>query len=737
MGNFFSKLLKQLNKLAQSLGDNWYILTIVGLVSLSVLGSDQGRDLLAALKTNIYAYGFTCFFLLLLALLLWNVMRRTQGETLSSSVELFHFQGDHPADENPATPKDDWLYYILPRLIPSFLFIAFYAGTLQLYYENIPGYPRDGYPLDTFVFNRGILLMFIIFLVYIWWMLALDKNIGKFPWLGVVGIGIAAFMPVIVMAIRGPITGDRTLFWMAYGYLYLGMLYLWMVVRRRQRSGTVFKRFLVRLNDVIWLAFAGVSVYVLILLFQPSVHHHFPLFVIMAILIVYTVIFGTIHILTRKTPGFQRLLLISLVGAPLVIPTWINRHELTFMDPAIVDTSYERSELEDHFSDWLDARQVSLDTSGVKKYPVYLIAGQGGGSRAAYWSALILGQLDSLSQGGFSDHIYAMTSASGSSSGFGTYLQMMANEVPDKKRKSMVKRMFSTNFLSTALRDLLTFDWWSSYVSISRKGRNTKLEREWSNTLQDAMRKEGITVKYTMDSSFLSIWKNQPGLPVFIPNTTEVKRGRRAFMSPVIMEKDPNGLDLLDSIGIANSNALRFSSAMVLSASFPVITASYCIPYAGQYADGGYFDNHGANTMNTLIQSCQHFLEDTGKDRFFEIRVLHIKNGSSDKREIKKRLTDRGPTGQLAIPLSTIIALQSGVSQTFSESIQIDSTWYRVIALDHEIVLPLDTLSQPDTRKFVPLIPTARYLSQEAMQGIEANLVLQQGVIEEILGEME
>jgi hypothetical protein len=93
-------------------------------------------------------------------------------------------------------------------------------------------------------------------------------------------------------------------------------------------------------------------------------------------------------------------------------------------DPAVV------------FGKWLEGLQPAADG----KVPVVIVAAEGGGIRAPYWTALVLGELQDQAAGAgldFTRHVFAISGVSGGSLGAATFAALVANRgVAPKVTKS-------------------------------------------------------------------------------------------------------------------------------------------------------------------------------------------------------------------------------------------------------------------------------------------------------------
>ena len=117
-----------------------------------------------------------------------------------------------------------------------------------------------------------------------------------------------------------------------------------------------------------------------------------------------------------------------------------------------------------------------------------------------------------------------------------------------------------------------------------------------------------------------SFYGDQKG-PFLVLNTTEVESGRRLLLSPFQFDSD-------STFHVPDAQDVRFSTAAVMSARFPLIT-----PYAffdgspeqrqRRTVDGGYYDNSGAVTAEEIVTALNTVIK---KDErlWSKVRVIPI-----------------------------------------------------------------------------------------------------------------
>ena len=90
---------------------------------------------------------------------------------------------------------------------------------------------------------------------------------------------------------------------------------------------------------------------------------------------------------------------------------------------------------------------------------IYLVSAEGGGIRAAYWTALNLARLDIATQDRFGEEVAALSGVSGGSLGIGTWLAARdRTDLTPRARLDLITRFLSSDFLSPLVGGFLFLD---------------------------------------------------------------------------------------------------------------------------------------------------------------------------------------------------------------------------------------------------------------------------------------
>jgi len=294
--------------------------------------------------------------------------------------------------------------------------------------------------------------------------------------------------------------------------------------------------------------------------------------------------------------------------------------------------------------DRLDAgAPLSTASDGNKVFSVILVSAEGGGIRAALWTAGGLARLRDKhpeAKLGFADRIMAMSGASGGSLGIGVFAAMYADDLrcgrPQAPAFDRTTETLGRDFLAPTVAGYLFTDLVRPVLRLPwlEGDRVTYLERGWEESYGETYAKHDPTCRRNaLKEPFDAMWSGSGPLriPLLFLNTTQVHDGRRAVVAPAAAFGRPNwaaehgrhciqsptddqlvtsecfldgfenAVDVVELVGAP----IALSTAIGLSARFPFVTSVANILAADsllrQLADGGYFDNSATITLREII----------------------------------------------------------------------------------------------------------------------------------------
>ncbi|MGK6350518.1 hypothetical protein [Parapedobacter sp. DT-150] len=419
-----------------------------------------------------------------------------------------------------------------------------------------------------------------------------------------------------------------------------------------------------------------------------------------------------------------RLLAIALIF--LFFFNSANSHRIR-KHQAAPDQAYAaaaRPRLTDYFDQWAKRRvQRPGDTLDV-----YLISGQGGGSRAAIWFFMAMNYLDSVESAPghrFADQVFSISTVSGSTSGAAMYLADRYLDVPPQAASVVprLKTIYARNYLSSSFWGVLIGD---SFEGIAYeigglfgrgeafpKDRNYYFQREEVSGYAKATPSQSAeAISRFFESDYLAPYRavgTEPtqmsdsmsfstALPLFFINSAIVERGERGVFSPVDMSDFSLGTDLYSLFKAYHPQYnIPLVACVNQSQAFPVINAYNYLDGAGRLIDGGIYENSGTTTTLEIYQALKKHLE-TKWDIAYPVRLICINVVNTNMDGTKDNVRFR--------PASVLNTLTAAVQSPFGGHEQFS---YRNI---------LRQVSAPDTAYPFPLnrpIPLTRMLPSTAV----------------------
>jgi len=366
-----------------------------------------------------------------------------------------------------------------------------------------------------------------------------------------------------------------------------------------------------------------------------------------------------------RVPIFLILLVLAFVFS-----AWNDNHIMRTRGELVTDT---RSNIDTHFTKWLAPRlqqwQQNPANQGVA-YPLFLVAAEGGGIRAAYWTATVLGAFQDANNQ-FSDHVYLMSGVSGGSLGIATYTAMLKanNEKANVSDECLQAGRFSyqacahaflqNDFLAPPAGRMLYGDLLQRFIPfpVASFDRAAAIEKAWESSW------ERVTGTDYFDQPFLDLYAKEnkaasTNLPVMFLNGTWVEKGFRTVTSNVqIGEKFQTVKDLHR----VTKKKIRLSTAIHNSARFTYVSPAATVKDAkdevwGHVVDGGYFENSGTVTLAEAF----HTIKASSGSDWSKIRpvVLMITN---DPHQDDAMETDSTPlANEVMSPLNAMLNTRNG-----------------------------------------------------------------------------
>ena len=441
-----------------------------------------------------------------------------------------------------------------------------------------------------------------------------------------------------------------------------------------------------------------------------------------------------------------------------------------------------RVDFHTYFEDWYKNNIApKVDVTDTAEIPIFLVAAQGGGSRAGLWTSHLLNRLESESNYQFHRHLFAITSASGGSAGTGATLAFwrylednlgMDSATRNQLHQHFAPEMFRRNYLSSQFMQLFVNEVGKRFLCLFKDGvydRNlehqhhevlgfanairyghdmsnthdfspfTRIYKTFKNGSDGALdigEERPKIANYPM-SPYLSFWyKNaqQPDtrLPLYFPVTTNIQTGKSGYASAIAWDSTLF-VDAIDLIRDAEKSKPGHSLALVttsnLSQLFPIMNSYTYIEGTGNFMDGGLFENMGLTLMCRIherlkkeIAAAPDSLIPPSVKKRLKVKLLFFINDALDPRE----QTSFKPLNQMTATVTAV-----GFS-----SIQGTSTWWlnhfkKTLPPDEQpIEFVLQTPQTPEPDK----VPLGRWLSIRSVDSVRTRVgrLEVEGILEEL-----
>lgn len=358
----------------------------------------------------------------------------------------------------------------------------------------------------------------------------------------------------------------------------------------------------------------------------------------------------------------------ALIGAVIIGPCTDN-HQVRTLSTVTPEPSQitlhmtwdQRPTVVEDFEEWMASRSAVFDNDKEKIHPIFIVAAEGGGIRAAYWTANLLAAFQDANKE-FADHVYALSGISGGSLGTALFVNLLDKQKKlncvdfsgadwkNKKNRKCAHVILSEDFLTPTVASMLYPDLIQriNFLSFLHKfpdrayALETTFEKAWKKHLDDDR----------FSRSFLESWNlpQKPGdnpksrLPSLFLNSTWVEGGKRVIASNVqiLREHFPDAEDLFSilckeiPLSTAVHNSARFSYVSPAGTMMePVLNNEPCRQRLaevvgepdkkvlmkkikdsmmgegvthqvwGHVVDGGYFENSGNTTAYDILSSIE------------------------------------------------------------------------------------------------------------------------------------
>jgi len=433
---------------------------------------------------------------------------------------------------------------------------------------------------------------------------------------------------IVMMAINNAICFN----WLAASYLITGVVIFIFLTYRKQLTGNTQKesdaRFSIGIRKLTgtYKIFIGLTLIILIgyffaIIFSISFSQSLQTMLITAISIIFwTYAFMWLEYFTWK---MRTSLLVGLLIVFYFFSMINNNHEVRTLGEFPYQTASSLPDIQDHYTHFLK--------QGPAKDTIYLVATQGGGIRASYWTTLVLMEMINQNPNLY-QKLYAISGSSGGTVGAAVYIAHLKKFGIDSVAQinNNIRNFYENDFLAPLTGAYLVPDLLQKFLPIkwTRVDRARYLEKSW-----EVADSSGLFA-----TSFANLFRESTqgfNLPLLMVNSTWIETGQRTVISPVkIANCAPlmrESFSLMDNWG----GDIRLSTAVGMGARFPLLTPGAVVKkdkcnVLGTFGDGGYVENTGIATaidLKDMIKLRHHASADSLQPLI--IHLIYIENGDT------------------------------------------------------------------------------------------------------------
>ena len=383
---------------------------------------------------------------------------------------------------------------------------------------------------------------------------------------------------------------------------------------------------------------------------------------------------------TYRVPVFAALFSLAVVSSCWMDNHGIRQVEKRMKTPIVAAVPeagiINEGPLADEARRWLKSRLTGKETKENRR-PIFVVAAEGGGIRAAYWTATVLGGLQEASlaeqindpgQPDFASHVFAISGVSGGSVGAAVFSALLADGYWGANLTNAAQGILSMDHLAPDLGSMMFGDFiqrmvpfdlcrpihWATGSDSPVVDRATALEKSWEQAYAwwaVRGRGEDPTLRNRLAEGFSLLRQDamvEP--PSLFLNATLVDSGNRFVVSNIEIsdQEFTNVTDAMSCFEPARDffsrdpekpMEIRLSTAAHLSARFTYFSPAGRLADGRRVVDGGYFENSGAATADEIISRLKQVIEEMGlTEKVIPILVKISNDPARLKQEPKKQL---------------------------------------------------------------------------------------------------
>ena len=332
----------------------------------------------------------------------------------------------------------------------------------------------------------------------------------------------------------------------------------------------------------------------------------------------------------------------------------------------------DKPNLDAALDEWLARVKSKYPLPASGERPLYLVSASGGGIRAAYWPAIILGHIEDRSgaesKASFAEHVFAMSGVSGGALGEITFTALIATgPVWNVGFQDRAQWLLDRDFLAADVGKMFFADLLQRFIPIAipRFDRARSLEDAWAQAWDETEKPlDGNPMNRGMADLYRRAEAKNLALPALFLNGTSDETGKRIITSNLQIEprilnhaklSDGDFVDAVSGCAKLDGNEIRLSTAAHQSARFTYFSPAGRFPDGTRIVDGGYFENSGATTLLDLLMAVQGHIRQGNDPEWKRVQVILI---MIDNSPLPSQIIDPAPrrfAPELLSPLDALM----------------------------------------------------------------------------------
>jgi hypothetical protein len=380
--------------------------------------------------------------------------------------------------------------------------------------------------------------------------------------------------------------------------------------------------------------------------------------IIICAIIFYVLLFSVLLLVGHKY-RIQFITLILFVGAGISATMQNPFHYVRLIK--VVNYSPRKDSLEAYARQWLISRRLDIvnfpKTHHGEKFPVFFINSYGGGIKATVWTTMVIGRLDSITQAtqlpdsvpktNFQHYVFAYSGSSGGTLGFSISCAALYTHYTEHRPNNFLsvsrcKKLFENDYLTPGLICMLGRDLLMSAIGGSwYKDRAIVQEETWEKQVT----KDSINYNLPYEA-YWDPNNYRYNIPLLFANTYDAESGYKGIIAPVKLNPMdfPATINVRDVIQNMSKSplGLKMSTASFLSARFPYISPTGNLNEQYHFADAGYNENSGAETLMGIVSVFRRSMYQLQIDspaiyKQVTLNFISISNSIKDESTVKQK----------------------------------------------------------------------------------------------------